>query len=36
VEESKNNGKVSEILEVTIATFVGKFLIALTFVVPVL
>ena len=35
-EESKNNGKVSEIWESTIATFVAKFLIALTFVVPVL
>ena len=35
-EESKNNGVVSEIWESTIATFVAKFLIALTFVVPVL
>jgi VIT1/CCC1 family predicted Fe2+/Mn2+ transporter len=35
-EESKNNGNVSEIWESTIATFVAKFLIALTFVVPVL
>jgi VIT1/CCC1 family predicted Fe2+/Mn2+ transporter len=35
-EESKNNGDVSEIWESTIATFVAKFLIALTFVVPVL
>jgi hypothetical protein len=30
-EESKNNGVVSEIWESTIATFVAKFLIALTF-----
>jgi len=36
VEESKNNGNVSEILESTIATFTVKSLIALTFVVPVL
>ena len=35
-EESKNNVAVSEIWESTIATFVAKFLIALTFVVPVL
>ena len=35
-EESKNHGLVSEIWESTIATFVAKFLIALTFVVPVL
>jgi VIT1/CCC1 family predicted Fe2+/Mn2+ transporter len=35
-EESKNNGVVSEIWESTIATFVAKFLIALTFIVPVL
>jgi vacuolar iron transporter family protein len=35
-EESKNNGAVSEIWESTIATFVVKFLTALTFVVPVL
>ena len=35
-EESKNNGVVSEIWESTIATFVAKFVIALTFVVPVL
>ena len=35
-EESKNNGNVSEIWESTIATFVAKFLIAMTFVAPVL
>jgi VIT1/CCC1 family predicted Fe2+/Mn2+ transporter len=35
-EESKNTGNVSEIWESTIATFLAKFLIALTFVVPVL
>ncbi len=35
-EESKNNGNVSDIWEATIATFVAKFLIGLTFVVPVL
>jgi VIT1/CCC1 family predicted Fe2+/Mn2+ transporter len=35
-EESKNNKNVSEIWESTIATFLAKFLIALTFVVPVL
>ena len=35
-EESKNHGIVSEIWESTIATFAAKFLIALTFVVPVL
>jgi len=35
-EESKNNGVVSEIWESTIATFVAKFLVAFTFVVPVL
>jgi VIT1/CCC1 family predicted Fe2+/Mn2+ transporter len=35
-EESKNNGIVSEIWESTLATFVAKFLIATTFVVPVL
>ena len=35
-EESKNNGAVSEIWEATIATFLAKFLVALTFVVPVL
>lgn len=35
-EESKNNGNVLEIWESTIATFVAKFLIAITFVAPVL
>jgi len=35
-EESKNNGNVLEIWESTIATFLAKFLIALTFIVPVL
>lgn len=35
-EESKNNKNVSEIWESTVATFFAKFLIALTFVVPVL
>lgn len=35
-EESKNHGLVSEIWESTIATFAAKFLIAMTFVVPVL
>ena len=35
-EESKNNGVVLEIWESTIATFVAKFMVALTFVVPVL
>ena len=35
-EESKNNGNVSEIWESTIATFTVKFLISLTFVLPVL
>jgi VIT1/CCC1 family predicted Fe2+/Mn2+ transporter len=35
-EESKNNGVVSEIWESTIATFVAKFLVAMTFVAPVL
>jgi len=35
-EESKNNGKVSEIWESTMTTFVAKFLIAITFVAPVL
>jgi vacuolar iron transporter family protein len=35
-EESKNNGNVSEIWEATMATFMAKFLIALTFVAPVL
>ncbi len=35
-EESKNNGNVLDIWEATIATFVAKFLIAMTFVVPVL
>ena len=35
-EESRNNGAVSEIWEATLATFVAKFLIALTFLVPVL
>ena len=35
-EESKNNGNVSEIWQSAIATFVAKFLIAITFVVPVL
>ena len=35
-EESKNHGVVSEIWESTIATFVTKFLTALTFVVPML
>ena len=34
-EESKNNRNVSEIWESTIATFVAKFLIAMTFVAPV-
>lgn len=34
-EESKNNGNVSEIWESTVATFVAKFLIAMTFVAPV-
>jgi VIT1/CCC1 family predicted Fe2+/Mn2+ transporter len=35
-EESKNHGVVLEIWESTIATFVAKFVIAMTFVVPVL
>ena len=35
-EESKNSGSTSEIWESTIATFVAKLVIALTFVVPVL
>jgi VIT1/CCC1 family predicted Fe2+/Mn2+ transporter len=35
-EESRNNGVVSEIWESTIATFAAKFLIAMTFVAPVL
>lgn len=35
-EESKNNGKVLEVWESTMATFVAKFLIAITFVAPVL
>ena len=35
-EESRNNGNVSEVWESTIATFMAKFVIALTFVVPVL
>jgi len=35
-EESKNNGVLSEIWESTLATFVAKFLIAITFVGPVL
>ncbi len=35
-EESKNHGLVSEIWESTIATFAAKFLIAMTFVLPVL
>lgn len=35
-EESKNHGVLSEIWESTIATFVAKFLIAMTFVAPVL
>jgi len=35
-EESKNNGVLSEIWESTIATFAAKFLVAFTFVVPVL
>ena len=35
-EESKNHGNVSEVWESTIATFVAKFLIAMTFVAPVL
>jgi vacuolar iron transporter family protein len=35
-EESKNNGILSDIWESTFATFVAKFLIATTFVVPVL
>jgi vacuolar iron transporter family protein len=35
-EESRNNGNALEIWESTIATFVAKFLIAMTFVGPVL
>ena len=35
-EESKNNGVLSEIWESTLATFAAKFLIATTFVAPVL
>jgi hypothetical protein len=35
-EESKNSGSTSEIWESTIATFVAKLVIALTFAVPVL
>ena len=35
-EESKNSGPVSHVWESTVATFVAKFCIALTFVVPVL
>jgi vacuolar iron transporter family protein len=35
-EEAKNNGVQSEIWESTIATFVAKFLVAITFLVPVL
>jgi len=35
-EESKNNGNALEIWEATIATFVAKFLIAMTFMVPVM
>ena len=35
-EESKSNGNVSKISESTIAIFVAKFLIAMTFVAPVL
>ena len=35
-EESKNHGVVSEIWESAIATFASKFLIAMTFVVPLL
>jgi VIT1/CCC1 family predicted Fe2+/Mn2+ transporter len=35
-EESKNHGVLSEIWESTIATFAAKFLIAMTFVAPVL
>jgi VIT1/CCC1 family predicted Fe2+/Mn2+ transporter len=35
-EESRNSGNALEIWESTIATFVAKFLIAMTFVVPVL
>jgi VIT1/CCC1 family predicted Fe2+/Mn2+ transporter len=35
-EESKNSGPTVEIWEATIATFLAKFVIALTFVVPVL
>jgi vacuolar iron transporter family protein len=35
-EESKNNGSVSEVWESTVATFMAKFLIAMTFVAPVM
>jgi VIT1/CCC1 family predicted Fe2+/Mn2+ transporter len=35
-EESKNSGPTKQIWEATIATFLAKFIIALTFVVPVL
>jgi len=34
-EEAKNNGSVSEVWEATTSTFLAKFVIALTFVVPV-
>jgi VIT1/CCC1 family predicted Fe2+/Mn2+ transporter len=34
-EESKNNGSTKQIWEATLATFVAKFVIAMTFVVPV-
>lgn len=35
-EESKNSGPTKQIWEATIATFLAKFIIALTFVIPVL
>ena len=35
-EESKNSGPTRQIWEATVATFVAKFVIAMTFVVPVL
>ncbi len=35
-EESRNNGQASEIWEATLATFAAKFMIAGTFVIPVL
>ena len=35
-EESKNNGSVSEVWEATLSTFLAKFVIAMTFVVPVI